>query len=78
MAIRWSKEYDRLCGADLRNSLDAPVIDSGIHDWLYGRAERLDASEIIKDSLLECGQGKSPEELGGPFSGWEQIVKKGL
>ncbi len=46
MVTRWNREFDRVCGADIRSRFSAPMADSGIHDWLHGPAEMLDAPEM--------------------------------
>ena len=45
MVTRWNREFDRVCGADIRSRFSAPMADSGVHDWLHGRSEVLEAAQ---------------------------------
>jgi hypothetical protein len=34
--------------------MDAPSVDSGVHDWLHGRSDAFAASEILMTPLLSA------------------------
>lgn len=39
MLVKWDPMFDAVCGADIRNLGCEPQEDSGVRDWLHGRAE---------------------------------------
>lgn len=39
MLVKWDPLFDAVCGADITNLESEPKEDSGVRDWLHGRAD---------------------------------------